>query len=281
METNDLNNIPKISDLRLLEIDTDAEWKRFKDEAGIKEPKVFRLAAALKAAAAVVLIAGASLLAYNSLSKPHQETYAAQSQMVEATVEKSTHISINKNSQIVCTDETDGIYNVKLKGEAYFDVEKNPKRSFQIETEDVTVIVHGTSFDICEEESQTVVTVTSGNVEVRNNKSGEAITDITKNKQLVCKKNGEMQVSEISNLNNIAWKLKQFKFENSKISDVIAQLSKVYDFKYTFASNDIKNATLTGSFDNQNIQSIFNVLEQTLDIKIEKTGNGEIKIGRQ
>ncbi|MBR4265193.1 MAG: FecR domain-containing protein [Bacteroidales bacterium] len=281
METNRFDNIPNISRLDFLDIDTEKEWQKFRTEAGIgaAEAKTFRLSSVFKIAASVVLIAGATLFTYKSINQPHQDTFIAECQAIETVVENSTKISINKNSEVICTEQTDGIYDVKLKGEAYFDVEKNPDRTFRITTEDITVIVHGTSFDVCEQDNQTVVTVTSGNVEVRNNKTDKAVTDITKGKQLTCKKDGEMTVKDVENFNDIAWKFKKFEFNNQAISEVISELSKVYDFKYSFTSNDIKNITLTGTFDNQNLQSIFNVLEQTLDIKIENN-NGEVKIGK-
>ena len=56
------------------------------------------------------------------------------------------------------------------------------------------------------------------------------------------------------------------------MKQVVSQLSKAYDFKYCFESCELEEIPLTGEFDNQCLNSVLRVLEQTLDIKIEKTG---------
>ena len=272
MSANNWNDIQKITDLSLLDIDVDKEWSKFAANAGIKkEPKIFSLSGLLmKVAAAVIVVLGVSFTVYKLTSKPFNQTFAALGTTVEAVVENATQISLNKNSEAVCSAD-DGVFSVNLKGQAYFDVEKNPQREFRVKTSDVTVIVHGTSFDVCEKENMTVVTVTSGNVEVRNNQ-GEVKENLTRGKQLVCLKNGEMKVSEVENFNSIAWKLKKFEFTNTPMKQVVSQLSKAYDFKYCFESCELEEIPLTGEFDNQCLNSVLRVLEQTLDIKIEKTG---------
>ena len=271
MNTNECNDIPRITDLSLLDIDVNKEWARFAANAGIKkEPKIFSLIGLMKIAAAIVIVLGVSFTIYKFNSKAYNETFASAGTTVEAVVENSTQISLNKNSEAVCTKE-DGVFSVALKGQAYFDVEKNPQREFRVKTSDVTVIVHGTSFDVCERENMTIVTVTSGNVEVRNNQ-GEVKDNLTKGKQLVCLKNGEMKVSEVENFNSIAWKLKKFEFENTPMKQVVSQLSKAYDFKYCFEDCELEEIPLTGEFDNQSLETVLTVLEQTLDIKIEREG---------
>jgi ferric-dicitrate binding protein FerR (iron transport regulator) len=277
----DSNDIPKLPELGLVNIDTDKEWERFCANVGIKprEPKVFSLKSTLKIAASVALVLGLSFFAYRMTDRTQQNIFTAQNSAVEAVVENSTQISLNKNSSVVCTKENDGLFSVELKGEAYFDVEKNPNRVFQILTGDITVTVKGTSFDICEENSKTVVTVTSGNVEVKSNLTGKIVCNLTKGKQLVCSKDGLMQVSEAENFNSIAWKLKKFDFREAKLSDIMFQLSRAYGFDYRFEDAELQNEVMTGSFDNQSLDAVLNVIGQALDVKIVKT-EGSVKIGK-
>ncbi len=281
MNRDKSNEIPDISDIRLLDIDINAEWSRFRATAGIHEPKIFSLKKLWKVAASIVILLGAGILAYTSLSQPKAEKYASADRTIEATVETSTHISLNKNSSVQCTDNRgNGEYIVELCGEAYFDVEKNPARTFQINTQDITVTVHGTSFDVCESSDATTVTVTSGNVEVKSRISQQSVKDLTIGHQLICHKNGQMEVREVSNFNNIAWKLRKFDFSGSSMNDIMYQLSKVYEFKYKFADQEIANATVTGVFDNQDLQSIFSILEQALDLSITRQDDGIYTIGK-
>ncbi|MBQ5513065.1 MAG: FecR domain-containing protein [Bacteroidales bacterium] len=275
------NDIPYISDVRMLDIDTDHEWARFKAAAGISEPKTFRLSTLWKAAASIVLIAGASLLAYNHLAAPATETHVASQEAIEATVETSTQISLNRNSRITCTDNRkNGTYNVQLEGEAYFDVEKNPDRTFTIDTKDVTVTVRGTSFDVCEANGNTTVTVTSGNVEVTNHADNQTIGNLTRGKQLVCHAGGKMEVRDVDNFNCIAWKLRNFEFNDQTLEEIMKQLQTAYNFQYNFANDDVRTAKLTGTFDQQDIQSVFTVIEEALDITITQDADGAWSIGK-
>lgn len=221
------NDIPDISDIRLLDIDTDAEWMKFKSAAGISEPKVFSLRDIFKVAASVILIAGAGLLAFSYMGGPKEEIYASADEAIETVIETETRISLNKNSSITCTDNrSNGEYTVALSGEAYFDVEKNPERSFRISTQDLTVTVHGTSFDICESSDGTTVTVTSGNVEVKSNSTGDKVANVTKGGKVTCGKDGRIELSEVCNFNSIAWKLKKLEFCDTPMSEIMDQLSK-------------------------------------------------------
>ncbi|MCR5455873.1 MAG: FecR domain-containing protein [Bacteroidales bacterium] len=278
---NHNNDIPNISDRRLLDIDVDQEWAKFRANAGIKESKTFRLSTFWKAAASIVLIIGAGLLAYSHLNAPKTETLVACAEAVEATVETSTQITLNRNSRITCTDNRNkGSYNVHLEGEAYFDVEKNPERTFLIDTKDVTVTVRGTSFGVCEDNGETTVTVTSGNVEVTNNADKQTIGNLTRGKQLVCHANGKMEVKDVDNFNCIAWKLRKLEFKDQTVEVIMQQLQKTYNIQYKIADCNVRQAKLTGTFEQQDIKSVFNIISQALDIEITQDADGTWNIGK-
>ncbi len=278
---NHNNDIPPVSDRRLFDIDTDLEWARFKAAAGICEPKTIKFARYWKAAASIVLVAGLGLLGYNQLSKPKAETIVADSQAIETTVETSTQISLNRNSKLTCTDNRkNGQFNVYLEGEAYFDVEKNPGRTFMIDTKGVTVTVRGTSFDVCEAGGNTTITVTSGNVEVKSHATDQTVQNLTRGKQLVCHPDGKMEVKTVDNFNCIAWKLHKLEFNDQTVEDIMRQLQAAYGFKYRIADQATKSAKLTGTFDQQDIKAVFNVISQTLDIDIAQDADGTWIVGK-
>ncbi len=269
MEDNEFE-IPEISDKELFDIDVDQEWEKCAAEVGIdtKKVKVFKFGTLLKIAAAfVVMVSAAWFVAYSNSDS--EQTFAALEQPIDAVVETNTQISINKNSKIICSGKK-GEFNVNLQGEAYFDVEKNPNRTFKVIAGGATVIVHGTSFNVCQVEGRTIVSVSSGVVEVVNNKTGKKGV-ITKGQQITCTENSLEQTENYANC--MAWKSKSFEFENSSLSQVMTDLSKVYDFKYAFADNKIKDYKLSSSFENQELNAIFHILMETLDIEIIEQGN--------
>lgn len=268
--------IPEISDLKLLDIDTDAEWEKLSGELGFKrKSRILRLDLLIKIAAAIIVVATISLFVNNNLKNKGLSTFTAQNTLVEAIVEHSTQISINRNSSVVCNSSEKGLFSVNLIGEAFFDVEKNPERTFEINTNDVKVIVHGTSFNVCESNGTTTVTVTSGIVEVVSKKDGESVK-ITKDQELTYKASQKgFDIKNVSNYNNIAWKLKEFEFNDTELGDIMEQLSKAYGFNYKFDDEVCAHHRISGSFANQSAESIIDILNQTLDeTSIEKTADG-------
>lgn len=279
MNNEELYQIPEISDPALLDIDTDAEWERLSAQLGFKKKgRILKFDLLIKIAAAILIVAATSVFVYNNTGKNNTQTFAAINAPVETTVETSTHISINRNSSVVCSNADKDKFSVELKGEAYFDVEKNPERTFEINTHDIKVIVHGTSFNICEQEGTTTVTVTSGVVEVISNKDGKSVT-ITKDEQLTCDNQGQFQVENVDNYNNIAWKLKDFKFNDVELGEIMQQLARAYGFSYTFENPEAAQNRISGSFSNQEAESVITILSQALDnIAIEKTSEGNYVI---
>ncbi|MBP5368884.1 MAG: FecR family protein [Bacteroidales bacterium] len=267
--------IPEISDLKLLDIDTDAEWEKLSGELGLRrKTKILRLDLLVKIAAALIIVATISIFVNNSLKAKAQSTYTALNTPVEAIVEHSTQISVNRNSSVTCNTAEKGRFSVSLNGEAYFDVEKNPERTFEINTSNVKVIVHGTSFNVCENAETTTVTVTSGVVEVISNKDGKSVK-ITKDEELTYKPAQGFDVKTVSNYNNIAWKLKEFVFNDTELGDIMEQLSKAYGFQYSFENAECAKNRISGTFANQSVESIIDILNQTLDeTDIIQTSNG-------
>lgn len=267
--------IPEISDLKLLDIDTEAEWEKLSGELGLRrKSKILRLDLLVKIAAALIIVATISIFVNNSLKTKGQSTFTASNTPIEAIVEHSTQISVNRNSSVTCNTAEKGRFSVNLTGEAYFDVEKNPERTFEINTSNVKVIVHGTSFNVCENSENTTVTVTSGVVEVISNKDGKSVK-ISKDEELTYKPAEGFDVKNISNYNNIAWKFKEFVFNDTELGDIMEQLSKAYGFQYNFENAECAKNKISGTFANQSVESIIDILNKTLDeTDIIQTSNG-------
>ncbi len=262
MDNVDLK-IPEISDLKLLDIDTDAEWNKLAGELGFhRKAKILRFDVMLKIAAAVLIILATTVFIMHN-NESETQTFAAIDTPIETIVEHSTAISVNRNSSVTCRNSKDK-FCVNLKGEAYFDVEKNPERTFEICTQDVKVIVHGTSFNVCQKANATTVTVTSGIVEVVSPKDGKSVK-ITKDEELTYTAKEGFVVKKINNYNTIAWKLKEFKFNNTELGDIMQQLSQAYGFEYKFEDIESANHRISGTFSNQSLTSIINIINQTLD----------------
>ncbi len=154
--------------------DTESSWQRLKQKIQFKPQRthsylmpVFRSAGFYQIAASVVLVIGMVYL-FNTGSKPSDQ------RLVKRTAENgdvfylpdSSMVWLNKHSSLTYSTSFDGKERVVyLKGEAFFDVKRNPKQPFIIHAEETTTKVLGTSFDLKAYEGEDVeLTVVTGKV---------------------------------------------------------------------------------------------------------------------
>lgn len=134
------------------------------------------------AAVFIVLLLGAWLFAL--LTKTEQAVQPAATIWVEKTNPKGqrsshllpdgTKVWLNVASQLVFPEQfSDTLRQVKLTGEAFFDVAQNPEKPFVVETNGVTALVLGTSFNVhaYSESPEIKVALLEGKVQVQRNTS--------------------------------------------------------------------------------------------------------------
>ncbi|QXP68255.1 FecR family protein [Polaribacter sp. AHE13PA] len=132
----------------------------------------------------------------------------------------------------------DTIRLVKLKGEAFFDVTKNPKKPFVIESGKITTKVLGTSFNIRETKNTTEVVVNAGLVNVT---SKQESVFIKPNQKVIYKKNTNRLYkkevnAEVTNL----WRKEEVVLEKIKIEELVVELQKLYKIPFVFKTDNLK-----------------------------------------
>ena len=133
----------------------------------------------------------------------------------------------------------DTIRLVKLKGEAFFDVTKNPKKPFVIESGKITTKVLGTSFNIRETKNTTEVVVNAGLVNVT---SKQESVFIKPNQKVIYKKNTNRLYkkevnAEVTNL----WRKEEVVLEKIKIEELVVELQKLYKIPFVFKTDNLKD----------------------------------------
>lgn len=155
-------------------IDEDQAWERFK--RSVETPKVITHPASLsrswiRIAAAVLVVLGVALAYWlNRPTATEVLTLASLDQPLTDTLSDGSIVHLNKHSHLTYTAEFRGKprREVELKGEAFFEVAKNPEKPFVIQVSHGTITVLGTSFNVKNTEKTTEVIVETGLVEVEN-----------------------------------------------------------------------------------------------------------------
>jgi len=174
--------------------------------------------------------------------------------------------TLSYSSQLV----DNGKRNVKLSGEAYFEVAKNQQFPFVVQTNQQQIEVLGTHFNInaYADDGAVRTTLEEGAVKVR---SGNTVLDIAPGEQAVSK-NGNLSVTAANLEEVLAWKNGYFRFNEEKLSNVMAKLARWYNIEvvYTSKTND---ETFTGTLSrDKNISQALNILEKTNGVKFKIEG---------
>lgn len=139
---------------------------------------------------------------------------------------------------------------VYLEGEAFLNITKNPKKQFNVKTENMNVSVLGTSFDVCsfpKKNIQSVVLVT-GKVKVTP-EFGETVTMLPNQKYVYDRSGQENTLSNVDPYNDICWKEDLLILENEPLSSVFEKLCKHYNTNLSYNTSDMSKIKISGKLD--------------------------------
>jgi len=138
---------------------------------------------------------------------------------------------------------------VELTGEAYFEVTRNEKVPFLVESGEQTVKVLGTQFNISSYTENPIIytTLVKGSVEVFAKNKPQLKQILVPNEQTAINK-ADDQISKrvVDTYKYVAWKDGRFVFDDQTLGEIMNTLSKWYDVDVTFASNELRNFRFTG-----------------------------------
>lgn len=214
----------------------------------------------LRIAAVVVILLGVGILLKDFVIKePYLIASTGDNQQKEIVLDDGSQIKLNSNSKIEYPEKFKRTRReVKLVGEAFFEITKNPEKSFKISTSNSIVEVLGTSFNINSTSNKVIVDVVTGKVAFYNERD-------KKNKLVLIKGEHGIQYDNLiekslnTNSNFLAWNTGILEFRNSKIQDVVSELENYYGINFEIKDNSINDLIITTTIDNQTLE---NVLEE-------------------
>lgn len=232
-------------------------------------------------AAAIFLILGAANLLFNlSETVPNTTEVFATTKVLNDTLQDGSVITLNQHSKISYTDNFNTTTRtVKLKGEAFFDIERDTNKPFIIELDQSYVKVLGTSFNIKSDPEDELVSVyvKSGVVlfeYLSNSKDSTylSVKLLAGDKVVYNKKTQQLEAAnDASTVTEIYWINKELIFDGIRLGQVTGILESVYDVDITITEEISKNCLLTVNFQNANIDQIMEVIAITFELELEQT----------
>ncbi|MBO6828577.1 MULTISPECIES: FecR family protein [unclassified Flagellimonas] len=234
------------SGLQAPDFDVDQALLRFKEEHMAEAPKVISLnpfRKFLRVAAVIAVLLTGSYFYINSLNEKVTTGFAERSEVI---LPDNSELFLNADSRISYSEKNwDNQRNIKLDGEAFFKVAKGKK--FTVSTEQGTVTVLGTQFNVENRKGIFEVTCYEGLVSVTHN--GKEIKLPAGNSYVVI--NGK-QVTGTPEGTQPSWMNNESSFESIPLKYVFAELERQFDVKVN-TENINTDLLFTGSFNNTDL----------------------------
>lgn len=203
-------------------------------------------------------------------------SFTSKNSIAQITLKDGSELTLNVNSTIEYSEDFTNNRNVKLTGEAYFEVAHiDNEHKFIVETKELEITVIGTKFNVKAIENSDIVevSVTEGIVKV-NTKAGKDFIELKANEKVSYNiYTHEMTVNPTQSNTDIYWISKKIVFNNSQISEVASTLSKIYNVDVDIELTNTDSLRLNTTFENNSLDEVIRIIEITLEIDIEKNGN--------
>ena len=255
---------------------------------------------------AAVLVFGLliGLLVYNRIVHNEYKTAALKPTTVSVEKGSKSSIILPDGTKVRLNSDSKISYNydfgkksrtVKLYGEGFFEVTKNPEKPFFVQTEQITVKVLGTSFNVRSygDEDITETTLVTGYVEILSNQSksklvknneNKVIAKLSPNQKFRISKSGEKGTTLVKdepvNTNqlirakvpnaiildrvnletDISWHNNILVFNNKPFSDIAKILERWYNVTITIEYKALNEIRFSGKFDKESVEDILTAL---------------------
>jgi ferric-dicitrate binding protein FerR (iron transport regulator) len=236
----------------------------------------------LSVAAAVLLLAGAFFV-FNQNSTPVEmlAMKTLDGEVKEVALADGSKVWLNENSLLSYPDAMNGDERrVTLKGEAFFDITKNPSKPFIIDTRDAEVKVLGTSFEVraMDDETKTEVVVKTGKVSLGKKNEVKPLI-LTKNQKGVYNNKTQGYVkSEVKDLNSISWQSKTMEFNDVVLEKVLTDIENHFDIKVTLDNQDLLKCKFTSIFIDKDQDAVLKTISNVLKMKLVETNDKSYRL---
>lgn len=226
--------------------------------------------------ASIMLLIGFSmiLLIYSSGKNRYLPpvTIASSDSPVSRKLSHQIQVSLNINTRVdYLTNKTGKKNELKIEGEAFIEVQHSADTVLIVHAGETFIRDIGTSFNVkAYPDAHTVEVCVESGVVSFYTKEQKGI-DIKKGETGVYDKSTRQFTLRVTSDTIItAYKTGSFEFRNTKLSDVIKAFNDLYPQKIILADSALADYTITVTFKNEPIDSLVNILAETLGLKVRR-----------
>ncbi|MBC5621147.1 FecR family protein [Butyricimonas hominis] len=188
-------------------------------------------------------------------------------------LDDGTRVWINSESELrYPVAFRDSVRKVYLKGEAYFEVKRDEKHPFVVETSELCTRVLGTEFNVQSYERREVnITLVEGRVAVNKNGNGAGV--ILKPGENASYNGDSLYVESVDVLKYVSWKEGFFYYNNVRLEDILSELGRWFDFTVFYQNPEVKDYRFKFWANRKDtVEQVLERLNETGKLQIEVRG---------
>ena len=225
-------------------------------------------------AASILVLVVASFLFFTTSGPTTYTTDFGEWKTVE--LPDGSKVDLNANSELILASDwsAGATRQVWLKGEAFFNVNKQPSTNakFQVITDDLTIEVLGTEFNVQDRGEQTEVYLQEGKIKLdlgigeRDLAPGDFISYSAEKSKVIAQNN-------IGAGDYASWKEGVLKLKNATILEILRKVEEIYGVEIMVSNKTMLSEKRTIGLPMKNLEIVVPILETTLGADISKIDN--------
>jgi transmembrane sensor len=199
-----------------------------------------------------------------------------------STDQKNVKVALPDGSIIYLNRNSEFIYrsnfgkrsrNVKLTGEAFFEISPDNLKPFIIDAGNAKVKVVGTTFNVITKNSESAVEVyvKTGHVMLSDNSGARSILLDPEYVGVIESKKTKKSIN--NNPNYLSWNTGLLKYDGQKLGIVLHDLKRVYNMDIVADDPSILENTWTSPIDNQSQETIIRLICASFNLSYSKDGS--------
>lgn len=224
--------------------------------------RIFRIATTCAAAAAVMFFVPWITLKVNErLNGQETVIQTEQARMCEISTHngETREITLPDNSKVLLNAGSVIIFperfsaaerTVFLSGEALFEVTHNQNIPFTVNTSDLAIQVHGTTFNVnaYPESGNTAATLCEGSISATLNDNGESFLMVPDERLSYDRATGKATLTHVNSAEDTAWKRGDMCFRSENIHGIAKAIERKYGLNTYITSGKYDDMILTAKF---------------------------------
>ncbi|MGQ8338333.1 FecR family protein [Sunxiuqinia sp. A32] len=206
---------------------------------------------------------GSNGIANNEVIVPFGES-------AEVILADNTHVWLNSGAKLEYPQKFNkDLREVKLTGEAYFEVTHNEKKPFHVLTPHLSINVLGTSFNVeaFEKSAEANVTLVEGKVRLEN-LEGKVMAVLKPDQNaLYSADNDQINITKVNTSFYTSWKDGTIFFRDEKLEYIAQKLERWFNVEIVFDDESVRDLKFTGAIlKNKPIDQIMDILKFTSNV---------------